>query len=133
MSLSRLSNNDFHAKDVGRGIWHYWHSVGFHSKYREDVISLYHTILIYNKVIRCAQCKEHSNHYIDKTGDDLVSKLKDITLTDTEVIDYFNRWLYQYHNEANLHSGKDPSTFPTYEEVVEFYLNYEMCNEDCGK
>lgn len=133
MSHSKISNEDFHAKLVGRGIWHLWHSVGFESQYREDVISLYHTILIYNKVIRCRHCHEHSNKFIDETGDEIVSILRDESLTDMEVIDLFNRWLYKYHNEANKHAGKNPKEFPTYEDIAEFYLNFETCNSDCDK
>lgn len=132
MSL-KIKNDDFTAKLVGRGIWHFWHSVGFASKNREDVISLYHTILIYNKVIRCLECYEHSNKDINDTSDEIISVLKNDDLTDTEVIDFFNRWLYKYHCNANIHAGKNIEEFPTYEDVAEFYLNFEFCTSDCDK
>lgn len=130
---TKISVKDFTGPLVGRGVWHYLHSVGYAADTRQDVISLYHTIFIYDKKIRCDECKEHSNKYIIDTYDYIVAVLKDLTLTDSEVINIFNDWLYEYHYQANVFSGKDPSTFPTRQEVTEFYLSDETCNSSCAK
>ena len=123
-----INNSFFHSEDVGRGIWHSWHSVGFSATDKSDITSLYHIILIYNKVIRCKTCAPHSNSYIDETSESLYNVLKDINLTNSEIIDYFNRWLYEYHKRANEYAGKSS---PSYDDIAEYYLNFEYC-EDCG-
>ena len=133
METNKISNNDFKPKDVGRGIWHFWHTVGFSAECKDDIISLYKTILIYSPKIRCNFCNSHSNLFIDSTSEYINSIFNNEDLTDSEIIDLFNRWLYKYHCQANIHSGKDPLLFPSYEEIAEFYLNFEICNEDCNK
>lgn len=130
---SKISVNDFVSTLVGRGIWHYMHSVSYAADNREDIISLYHTILLYNKKIRCEKCKEHSNKYIDKTYSYVVGILKNKDLSDSEVINLFNEWLYQYHYNANLYAGKDPNTFPKIQDVAEFYMSDETCSSECAK
>lgn len=129
---TKISVKDFLPKLVGRGIWHYMHSVAYSADSRQDIISLYHTILLYNRKIRCEECKEHSNNYIDETYGFVSGFLRDEALTDSEVINTFNDWLYDYHYNANIFAGKDPSTFPSKEDVAEFYLSDETCNSDCA-
>lgn len=133
MENCKICNDHFIAKLVGRGIWHEWHSVGFVSECRDHIISLYTVILLYNKRIRCKHCSDHSNDYIIETGDKVMEILNNYELTDSEVIEYFNYWLYDYHCRANINSGKDPKTFPSYDEVANYYLNYEVCDKDCDK
>jgi hypothetical protein len=124
-----LVNEKFKMKDIGRGIWHLWHSVGFICKNKQDVVHLYENILMYNSVIRCKECGEHSNDYIVKTYDYIVDLFKG-DYTDSEIIGNFNIWLYEYHNSANLKSGK--TEIPTYQEVIDYYSIFEACESDCA-
>lgn len=128
----KLSNENFKSKDVGRGIWHLYHSVSFAATNLDDLLSLYAVILIYNSHIRCEICRKHSTLYIESTS----AQIKEIFLSDltySEINLYFNRWLYNYHNLANENADKDYSTFPSYEEVADYYLNYQICSKDCDK
>ncbi|MDR3597166.1 hypothetical protein [Clostridium sp.] len=129
----KIKNDHFKSKLVGRGIWHCWQSVGFASTNRHNIISLYEVILIYNERIRCGECADHSNTFITNTADYVVAFLKNLELTDSEVLNLFNRWLYDYHISANVHAGMLVSELPTYDEVVEFYTNYERCDDECTK
>lgn len=126
MEHHTISNKDFHSNQVGRGIWHLWHSIGFSAKTTHDISILYEIILMYNTVIRCEECREHSNQYIAITHDSLYATLTNFNLTDSEIIEYFNRWLYEYHKHANIHAKL---TSPSYEDVAEYYLNFESCKE----
>lgn len=131
--ICKICNDHFKAKYVGRGIWHEWHSVGFAAENREHINALYTVILVYNKRIRCKHCSEHSNDYIIETGEKVLEILNNYDLTDSEVIEFFNHWLYDYHNKANIHAGKNPAMFPSYDEVADYYLNFESCDKDCDK
>lgn len=125
MSNPLINNDHFHSDEIGKGIWHMWHSTVYASQVREDVQALYRVILIYNNVIRCADCHPHSNSYIDKTYDYItIEVLYNMNLTDSEVINLFSIWLYNYHKEANQHAGK---TSPPIDDVAEYYLNFEEC------
>lgn len=128
MSDHQINNNHFSPEHVGRGIWHQWHSIAFSAESKEDIIVLYENILLYNKVIRCKECSYHSNAYIAKTYNDIYDLLNDENLSKREVIEQFNIWLYNYHKTANEHAGKSS---PSYEDVAEYYLNFEYCTEHC--
>lgn len=130
--MSKIYNDHFKMFDIGRGIWFDWQSVGFSAKNITDIIHLYEHILIFNGRIRCKECGIHSTDYIVDTSDYITKIFNDPNLTNSEVIDLFNRWLYEYHNTANLHSGKDPSTFPTYDEVAEFHADFKVCEAGCS-
>lgn len=130
MNNQLINNDHFKPEYVGRGIWHSWHSIGFSAETRHDVAVLYETILLYNRVIRCKNCSEHSNNYIATTVKDIYAVLTDKNLTDSEVIDQFNIWLYNYHKKANENAGKKS---PPYEDVAKFYLNFEYCTKECAK
>lgn len=129
--MSKLHNDNFKMSEIGRGIWFEWHSVGFAAKNKLDCIHLYEHILMFNTRIRCKDCSIHSNDHIVDTSE-YINSIFNGNLTDSEIIDLFNRWLYNYHNSANLNAGKNPSTFPTYDEVVEYYSVFEMCESGCS-
>lgn len=131
--MEKLSNDKFKAKDVGRGIWHLYHSVAYSATCKDDIKALLRIIVNYDEVIRCGECKAHSNFILNRDWKYLETLLMDPELTDSEVIASFCTWLYNYHREANNNAGKDPSTQPTEQEVLEYYLNYTVCNEDCTK
>lgn len=128
MNNPLINNSHFHSEEIGKGIWHSWHSAGYAATQLSDLLAIYHFILLYNKVIRCKDCAPHSNSYLDETGDLLIEVLSNPKLTFSEKFDYFNRWLYEYHRRANEHAGKKS---PPYDDVAEYYLNFEFC-EDCG-
>lgn len=127
-----LSNDDFKMVHIGRGKWNDWHSVGFALENRDQVIYEYSRILISCGQIRCKVCHDHANIYINSTSEYVLKFLSDYSLTDSEVVDLYNRWLYEFHNAANVNSGKNSSSFPTYEAVAEYYLNYEQCTDSCA-
>lgn len=130
--MSKISNDHFNMSEIGKGIWFEWHSVGFAAQNKQDIIHLYEHILIFNSRMRCKVCNIHATDNIVNTSDYIIDIFTNSKFTDSEVIDLFNRWLYEFHNLANLHSGKDPNTFPTYDEVLDYYINFELCDSGCS-
>jgi hypothetical protein len=130
--MEKIYNDHFKMSEIGRGIWFDWQSVGFSAKNKQDIINLYEHILIFNGRIRCRDCGIHSTDYLVDTSNYITKILTNSNLTDSEIIDLFNRWLYEYHNAASLHSGKDSSTFPTYDEVAEFHADFKVCEAGCS-
>uniref|UniRef100_A0A6C0BCU8 thiol oxidase n=1 Tax=viral metagenome TaxID=1070528 RepID=A0A6C0BCU8_9ZZZZ len=125
-----IKAEDFKPEYIGRGVWHSWQLTGFRAKTRSEVVIIYAFILMYVVNMICKNCQHHAKLYISNTGyieDILNSKEKD--LTDSEIIEQFNIWLYEFHKSANLFSGKSS---PSYDEVSEFYLNLKVCTENCG-
>lgn len=129
--MVKLDNDDFKMVHIGRGKWNDWHSVGFALTARDQAIHEYEHVLISCSQIRCQECHDHARVYLINTQDHVWSFLIDINLTDSEVIDKYNKWLYDFHCAANLNSGKDPKTFPTYDDVANYYLNFEICTTGC--
>ena len=127
--MSSIKIEDFKNEHVTRGVWHSWHRTGFKAKTRSDVVVIYAFILMYIADMICEICNNHAKSFISET-EYIVNILQDMTLTDSEVIEEFNKWLYLFHKRANENAGK---TSPPYEEVAEFYLNLEVCHEGCGK
>lgn len=121
--------SDFSNEKIGRGVWHSWHRTGFKANSRSDVVVIYAFILLYVNNMICQICNTHAKEYITKT-DYIVEILENHKLTDSEVIEEFNVWLYNFHRHANMNAGK---TSPSYEEVAKFYLGLEVCHDGCGK
>lgn len=130
--MVKLENDDFKMSHIGRGKWNDWHSVGFSIKCKEQVIQEYEHVMMSCKQIRCKECHDHAIQYISDTSFYVWNFLSDSNLTDSEVIDLYNRWLYDFHNAANINSGKDSKTFPSYEDVCDYYLNFEICTAGCA-
>lgn len=130
--MSKLHDDHFKMKDIGKGIWFSWWSVYSACSNKYDIINLYEHILMFNSRIRCKECSIHSNDYVVDTSDYMNSKLSDSTLTDSEIIQLFAEWLHEYQNTANSNSGKDPSTFPNLEDVLEYYNNFKFCESGCS-
>jgi len=126
--MSSIDIKDFSNDKITRGIWHSWHLIGFNAKNKSDVTVLYAFILMYVTNMVCKKCHEHSILYIKNTSH-ITDVLNDYNLTDSEIIEEFNIWLYDFHKCANIHAGK---TSPSIEEVIHFYLTLEVCEESCG-
>jgi len=127
--MSSITLDDFKNDQISKGIWHSWHRTGFKATVRSDVIVIYAFILMYVNVMICAVCNNHAKIYISETGY-IVDIMENMELTDSEVIDEFNRWLYNFHKRANENAGKSS---PPYDDIAEFYLNLEVCHDGCGK
>lgn len=130
--MVKLSNEDFSMEKIGRGKWDDWHSVGFAIEEREQAIHEYEHVMIACNQIRCKECHDHALKYITKTAEYVWSFLTNNNITNSEVIDLYNRWLYDFHYQANLNSGKDQSKIPTYDDVAEYYLSFEICTSGCS-
>lgn len=130
--MGTISNDDFHMSHIGRGKWNDWHSVGFAIETRDQVLHEYEHVAISCDRIRCQECYDHAKHYIATTYDYVMSFLINYKITDSEVIDFYNRWLYDFHCAANINAGKNPETFPSYQKVIEYYTSTDMCTEKCG-
>lgn len=128
-NTQKIDVSDFSNDKIGRGVWHSWHRTGFKATSRSDVIVIYAFILLYVNNMICKICNDHAKEYISKT-DYIVEILENHKLTDSEVIEEFNIWLYNFHRHANMNAGKSS---PSYEEVANFYLGLEVCHEGCGK
>lgn len=128
----KLSNDDFIMIHIGRGKWNDWHSVGFAIETREQTIQEYEHVMISCRRIRCKECHEHAISFIAETSDYVWNFLTNHELTDSEIIDLYNRWLYDFHCVANINAKKDANNFPTYEEVADYYLNFEVCTSGCS-
>ena len=126
--MSSINIADFSNDKTTRGIWHSWHRTGFKAEFRSDVVVIYAFILMYVKDMICEVCNTHAKKFISKT-EYIVDILQDVNLSDSEVIEEFNKWLYLFHKTANEHAGKSS---PSYEDVAEFYLELEVCKEGCG-
>lgn len=129
-SFKKLSNEDFHMHKIGRGKWNDWHSVGFQLTERDQVIHEYEHVLISCGQIRCKECHDHAVEYIHKTSDYVYGFLVDYNLTNSEIVHLYNKWLYDFHCAANENSGKT-TPHPSFEEVADYYLNFEVCEEGC--
>lgn len=123
-----IKKEDFTSDKIGRGLWHSWHLAGFRSKTRSDILLVFEFILFYVVNMHCEICSKHANQFIK--NNDILKYLLDDSLTDTEIINIFNQWLYTFHKAANNHAGKNS---PSYEDVVSFYMSLERCEDDCAK
>ena len=128
MSTDKIDIKDFSNDHTTRGIWHSLHRTAFKAQDRSDVVVIYAFTLMFVKDMICKVCNTHAKQFISETGY-IVDILQDQNITDSEVIDAFNKWLYEFHKTANKHANK---TSPSYEDVAEFYLQLEVCLEGCG-
>jgi hypothetical protein len=125
---SLIKKEDFTSDKIGRGVWHSWHTIGFKARNRYDILLLYEFILLFVINMHCMVCSKHADQYIKENN--ILHILMDNSLTDTEIINIFNEWLYNFHKTANTHAGK---ISPSYEEVIKFYMSLERCEDDCAK
>lgn len=123
-----IKSEDFKNENITRGIWHSWHLIGYKAEKKTEIVILYAFILMYVKNMICEICKNHAFEYISKNIH-IETILRDENLTDSEIIVYFNKWLYNFHKSANQHAGKDS---PEESKVASFYLSLTTCNKNCG-
>lgn len=122
-----IQSEDFTADKIGKGIWHSWHLTSAKAKVKRDIEVIYEFILIYVSSMICEICSEHAHKFVSENNFTQVLYNKD--LTDTEIINEFNHWLYNFHKEANKHAGKQS---PLYDDIISFYLNVQRCHDNCG-